>query len=308
MVTYIVRRLLQGILVLFGISFVSFGAMFLSGDPTSLMINETWTQDQIDEFRHRMGFARPWPVQYVDFLSNAVRGDFGTSLRTSEPAFTLVKERMPATLQLTVAAMLFATVGAIPLGIISAVKRNTLPDYLSMSFAILGQAIPLFWLGILMIQLFGLQLRWFPISGRGTIKHLVMPAIALGTFSLAANARLIRSSLLEAMGQAYVVTARSKGLAERVVVIRHALRNATLPILTLIGLQLGTLLGGAVITEMVFAWPGIGQLTVEAIQRRDYPLLQACVLVISVAYVTVNTLTDVLYGWLDPRIRIHGDA
>jgi ABC-type dipeptide/oligopeptide/nickel transport system permease component len=307
MVTYIVRRLLQGILVLFGISFVSFGAMFLAGDPTSLMINETWTQDQIDEFRHRMGFDRPWPVQYVDFLSNAVRGDFGTSLRTSEPAFNLVIERMPATLQLTAAAMLFATVGAIPLGIISAVKRNTLPDYLSMSFAILGQAIPLFWLGILMIQLFGLQLRWFPISGRGTIKHLVMPAIALGTFSLAANARLIRSSLLEALGQAYVVTARSKGLAERVVVVRHAFRNALIPVVIIVGLQLGSLLGGAIITETIFAWPGVGRLTVHSIYNRDFPVVQAAVTLLAAIFVVTNIGVDIICAYLDPRIRLEAD-
>jgi peptide/nickel transport system permease protein len=307
MVTYVVRRLLQGILVLFGISFVSFGAMFLAGDPTSLMINETWTQDQIDEFRHRMGFDRPWPVQYVDFLSNAVRGDFGTSLRTSEPAFNLVIERMPATLQLTAAAMLFATVGAIPLGIISAVKRNTLPDYLSMSFAILGQAIPLFWLGILMIQLFGLQLRWFPISGRGTIKHLVMPAIALGTFSLAANARLIRSSLLEALGQAYVVTARSKGLAERVVVVRHAFRNALIPVVIIVGLQLGSLLGGAIITETIFAWPGVGRLTVHSIYNRDFPVVQAAVTLLAAIFVVTNIGVDIICAYLDPRIRLEAD-
>jgi ABC-type dipeptide/oligopeptide/nickel transport system permease component len=307
MVTYIVRRLLQGILVLFGISFVSFGAMFLSGDPTSLMINETWTQDQIDEFRHRMGFDRPWPVQYVDFLNNAVRGDFGTSLRTSEPAFSLVIERMPATLQLTFASLLFSTLGAIPLGIISAVKRNSLPDYLSMSFAILGQAIPLFWLGILMIQLFGLQLRWFPISGRGTIKHLIMPAIALGTFSLAANARLIRSSLLEALGQAYVVTARSKGLAERVVVVRHAFRNALIPVVIIVGLQLGSLLGGAIITETIFAWPGVGRLTVHSIYNRDFPVVQAAVTLLAAIFVVTNIGVDIICAYLDPRIRLEAD-
>ncbi len=307
MVTYIIRRLLQGIVVLFGISFVSFGAMFLAGDPTNLMINETWTQDQIDDFRHRMGFDRPWPVQYVDFLSNAVRGDFGTSIRTTDPAFSLVIERMPATLQLTFASLLFSTLGAIPLGIISAVKRNTLPDYLSMSFAILGQAVPLFWLGILMIQLFGLQLRWLPISGRGTIKHLIMPAIALGTFSLAANARLIRSSLLEALGQAYVVTARSKGLAERVVVIRHALRNALIPVVVIVGLQLGTLLGGAIITETIFAWPGVGRLTVNSIYNRDFPVVQASVTLLASIFVVTNIGVDIICAYLDPRIRLAVD-
>jgi ABC-type dipeptide/oligopeptide/nickel transport system permease component len=307
MVTYIIRRLLQGIVVLFGISFISFGAMFLSGDPTSLMINETWTQEQIDDFRSRMGFDRPWPVQYVDFLSNAIRGDFGTSLRTTEPAFSLVLERMPATLQLTVASLLFSTLGAIPLGIISAVKRNTLPDYLSMSFAILGQAIPLFWLGILMIQVFGLQLRWFPISGRGTLKHLVMPAVALGTFSLAANARLIRSSLLEALGQAYVVTARSKGLAERVVVVRHALRNALIPVVVIVGLQLGTLLGGAIITETIFAWPGVGRLTVNSIYNRDFPVVQASVTLLASIFVVTNIGVDIVCAYLDPRIRLAAD-
>jgi len=307
MVTYVVRRLLQGILVLFGISFVSFGAMFLSGDPTALMINETWTQDQIDEFRHRMGFDRPWPVQYVDFLSNAVHGDFGTSLRTTEPAFSLVMERMPATLELTLASLLFSTLGAIPLGIISAVKRNTLPDYLSMSFAIIGQAIPLFWLGLLMIQIFGLELRWLPISGRGTIKHLIMPAVALGTFSLACNARLIRSSLLEAMGQAYIVTARAKGLAERVVVFGHALRNALIPVVVMVGLQLGSLLGGAIITETIFAWPGVGRLTVHSIYNRDFPVVQAAVTLLAAIFVVTNIAVDIACAYLDPRIRLAAD-
>lgn len=307
MVTYVVRRLLQGILVLFGISFVSFGAMFLSGDPTALMINETWTQDQIDEFRHRMGFDRPWPVQYLDFLSNAVHGDFGTSLRTTEPAFSLVMERMPATLELTLASLLFSTLGAIPLGIISAVKRNTLPDYLSMSFAIIGQAIPLFWLGLLMIQLFGLELRWLPISGRGTIKHLIMPAVALGTFSLACNARLIRSSLLEAMGQAYIVTARAKGLAERVVVFGHALRNALIPVVVMVGLQLGSLLGGAIITETIFAWPGVGRLTVHSIYNRDFPVVQAAVTLLAAIFVVTNIAVDIACAYLDPRIRLAAD-
>jgi len=307
MVTYVVRRLLQGILVLFGISFVSFGAMFLSGDPTALMINETWTQDQIDEFRHRMGFDRPWPVQYLDFLSNAVHGDFGTSLRTTEPAFSLVMERMPATLELTLASLLFSTLGAIPLGIISAVKRNTLPDYLSMSFAIIGQAIPLFWLGLLMIQIFGLELRWLPISGRGTIKHLIMPAVALGTFSLACNARLIRSSLLEAMGQAYIVTARAKGLAERVVVFGHALRNALIPVVVMVGLQLGSLLGGAIITETIFAWPGVGRLTVNSIYNRDFPVVQAAVTLLAAIFVVTNIAVDIACAYLDPRIRLAAD-
>lgn len=307
MVTYVARRLLQGILVLFGISFISFGAMFLSGDPTSLMINETWTQDQIDEFRHRMGFDRPWPVQYLDFLSKAVHGDFGTSLRTTEPAFSLVMQRMPATLELTLASMLFSTLGAAPLGIISALKRNSLPDYLSMSFAILGQAIPLFWLGLLMIQLFGLELRWLPISGRGTIKHLIMPAVALGTFSLACNARLIRSSLLEAMEQAYIVTARAKGLAERVVVIGHALRNALIPVVVMVGLQLGSLLGGAIITETIFAWPGVGRLTVNSIYNRDFPVVQASVTLLAAIFVVTNIAVDIACAYLDPRIRLAAD-
>jgi peptide/nickel transport system permease protein len=307
MVTYVIRRLLQGIVVLFGISFISFGAMFLSGDPTALMINEQWTKEQVAEFRHQMGFDRPWIVQYLDFLRKAVHGNFGTSLRTTEPAFSLVMQRMPATLELTLASMLFSTLGAIPLGIVSAVKRNTLPDYASMSFAILGQAIPLFWLGILMIQVFGLELRWFPISGRGGIEHLVMPAIALGTFSLACNARLIRSSLLEALGQPYVVTARSKGLAERVVVIRHALRNALIPVVVMVGLQLGSLLGGAIITETIFAWPGVGRLTVNSIYNRDFPVVQASVTLLASIFVVTNIVVDIACAYLDPRIRLQAD-
>jgi peptide/nickel transport system permease protein len=299
--------LLQGIVVLFGISFISFGAMFLNGDPTALMINETWTQEQIDDFRHRMGFDRPWPVQYLDFLSKAVRGDFGTSLRTTEPAFSLVLQRMPATLELTVASLVFSTLGAVPLGIISAVRRSTLPDYLSMTFAIIGQAVPVFWLGMLMIQLFGLELGWLPISGRGSIKHLIMPAVALGTFSLAVNARLIRSSLLEALEQSYVVTARSKGVSERAVVIRHALRNALIPVVVLVGLQLGTLLGGAIITETIFAWPGVGRLTVNSIYNRDFPVVQASVTLLASIFVVTNIGVDIACGFLDPRIRLTTD-
>ncbi len=307
MVTYTIRRLLQGVLVLFGISFISFGAMFLSGDPTALMINETWTKEQVEEFRHQMGFDRPWLVQYLDFLRNAVHGDFGTSLRSTEPAFALVMQRMPATVELTFASLLFSTIGAIPVGIISAVKRNTLPDYLSKSFAILGQAIPLFWLGILMIQLFSLELGWLPVSGRGSIKHLIMPAIALGTFSLACNTRLIRSSLLEVLGQPYIVTARSKGLAERAVVIRHALRNALIPVVVLLGLQLGTLLGGAIITETIFAWPGVGRLTVSSIYNRDFPVVQASVILLAAIFVVTNIAVDITCAFLDPQIRLATD-
>jgi peptide/nickel transport system permease protein len=187
------------------------------------------------------------------------------------------------------------------------VKRNTLPDYLSMSLAIVGQAIPLFWLGILMIQLFGLELRWLPISGRGSIKHLIMPAIALGTFSLACNARLIRSSLLEALGQGYVVTARSKGLAERAVVVRHALRNALIPVVVMVGLQLGSLLGGAIITETIFAWPGVGRLTVNSIYNRDFPVVQASVTLLAAIFVVTNIAVDIACAFLDPRIRLAAD-
>jgi|SRR5579859_2852374 len=304
MAAYIVRRLLQTVVVIFGVTVLSFGVVFATGDPTLLLVGQNATAEQIDQLRHQMGFDRPWPVQYLDYMSRAVRGDFGTSLRSREPAFNLVIDRMPATLALTGAALLFSLAVAFPIGIISAVRRDSIYDHLSMLGALLGQSVPAFWLGLMLILVLGVQLRWFPISGAGDLQHLVLPAITLGTYSLARNARLIRSSMLEVLGLDFVRTARAKGLPPFVVIRRHVLKNAMLPVVTIIGLDLGVLLGGAVITETIFAWPGVGRLVVSAIQGKDYPLIQAAVTLLAVFFVVLNLVVDLAYTYFDPRIRL----
>jgi peptide/nickel transport system permease protein len=303
MLRYLIRRLLQALLVVFGVSIVSFGMMFLSGDPASAMAGDNWTREQIEDFRQQMGFDRPWYVQYGDFLSSAVRGDFGTSLRQHRPVFELVKERLPATLQLTGAALLISISLSIPIGVLSATKRNSVWDRLAMVFALAGQSMPVFWVATMLILVFGVKLQWLPVAGRGGWEHLVLPAAALGLFSVARNARVIRSSMLEVLGADYVRTARAKGLRGRVVVMRHAFRNALLPIITLFGLDVGHLLSGAVITETIFAWPGIGRLTVDAVFGKDLPLVQAAVVILATTFVLVTLAVDLLYGFLDPRVR-----
>jgi peptide/nickel transport system permease protein len=301
---YIVRRLLQTVLVLMGVSALSFGTMFLSGDPAILMAGEGWTRQQLDEFRHTMGFDRPWYVQYFDFLSKAVRGDFGTSLRQKQPTFKLIMDRMPATLRLTAVAMAIALGIGLPLGVAAALKRGTMLDGMLMLVGLAGQAMPHFWLGLLLILVFGVWLRWLPVAGAATPQHVVLPAVTLGTFSAAYIARLARSSMLEVLGQDYVRTALAKGLQQRRVVLGHALRNALLPLVTVLGLQVGALLGGAIITESVFAWPGVGRLTIDAVNGKDLPLVQGCVTVLATIFVLVNLSVDLLYTYLDPRIRL----
>jgi peptide/nickel transport system permease protein len=304
MLHYVVRRLLQTVVVIFGVTLLTFGVVFATGDPTLLLVGQNATQEQIDQLRHQMGFDRPWPIQYLDYMSRAVRGDFGTSLRSREPAFNLVLERMPATLALTAAALLFSLAISIPIGVISAVRRDSIWDQLSMLAALFGQSMPAFWLGLMLILILGVRLRWFPISGAGDLQHLVLPAITLGTYSLARNARLLRSSMLEVLGLDFVRTARAKGLPNAVVVRRHVLKNALLPVVTVIALDLGVLLGGAVITETIFAWPGVGRLVVSAIQGKDYPLIQAAVTMLAIFFVLINLLVDLGYTYLDPRIRL----
>ena len=304
MLRYLVRRLLQAVLVVFGVSLVSFGMMFLSGDPASAMAGDNWTRQQIEDFRRQMGFDRPWYVQYGDFLGNAVTGDFGTSLRQHRPVFELVMERMPATLQLTGAALLLSVTLSIPIGILSATRRHSVYDRMTMLFALAGQSMPVFWVATMLILVFGVKLQWLPIAGRGGLDHLVLPAIALGLFSVARNARVVRSSMLEVLGADYVRTARAKGLRGTKVVLGHAFKNAMLPILTLFGLDVGHLLSGAVITETIFAWPGIGRLTVDAVFGKDLPLVQATVVILATTFVLVTLAVDLLYGLLDPRVRL----
>ena len=303
MKSYLLRRLWQSLLVIFGVSVVVFLILHLTGDPAALMLPPDATAEDIAKFRHDMGFDDPVAVQYVRFLKGAVRGDFGQSIRHGEPAMGLVVERLPATFELAGAGLVIALALAIPAGIVSAVRRNTSIDYISTVVALLGQAMPTFWLGIMLILVFSVRLNWLPSSGRGDVEHLILPAITLGLFTPARITRLTRSGMLEVLGQDYIRTARAKGMGEPPVVWKHALKNAAIPIVTIVGIELGTLLGGSVITETIFAWPGVGRLSVQAIFNRDYPVVQSAVFLLASTFVIVNLLVDVVYTYLDPRIR-----
>jgi ABC-type dipeptide/oligopeptide/nickel transport system permease component len=301
---YIRRRLMQSVVVVWGVSVLVFFLLRLApGDPVSLLLVESASPEQIAEAKAKWGLDKPIPVQYAVFLGRALQGDLGDSLFFQEPAIEVLMARMPATLQLSAAALLFSLSVAIPIGMLSALKRDTFWDYLGTSLAMLGQAIPPYWLGIMLILVFSVALGWFPTSGRGTLAHLVLPAITLGSVLMALVTRLVRSGMLDVLGEDYVLTARAKGLRERVVIMRHALRNILIPLVTVVGLQLGALFGGAVITESIFAWPGVGRLALQSINARDYPMVQAAVLVISIVYVFLNLAVDLLYVYLDPRIR-----
>jgi len=302
--TFLLRRLWQSLVVLLGVSFVVFLILHLTGDPALVLLSPEATADDVQRFREAMGFNDPFIVQYWRFLTGALRGDFGQSVRHGEPAFDLVVERMPATFELAGAALLLALVLSIPAGIVSAVRRNTAIDYISTVIALLGQSMPTFWLGIMLILLLSVQLQWLPSSGRGGLEHLVLPAVTLGLFTTARITRLTRSGMLEVLNQDYIRTARAKGVSGPPVVWKHALKNAAIPIVTIVGIELGTLLGGSVITETIFAWPGVGRLSVQAIYNRDYPVVQASVFLLATTFVLVNLLVDVVYTYLDPRIRL----
>lgn len=286
-----------------GVSLVVFGLVHLSGDPVLLMVSSDAPPDVVATTRHALGLDRPLLEQFADYVARVAQGDLGTSLRSSRPVAALIRERLPATVELTVAALLIAVAIAIPAGIVSAVKRGSTLDRLAMVGAVAGQAVPIFWLALLLIAFFGVYLRWLPVFGRGSLAHLVLPAVSLSTVILGRLARLVRSSMLEVLGQDYVRTARAKGVGEVRVLAGHALKNAAIPIVTLLGLQFAQLLGGAVVTETIFAWPGIGRLVVEAIFNRDFPVVQGVVLVVSLIFVAVNLLVDLAYAALDPRIR-----
>ena len=300
---YFISRLGQTLFVVF----LSLTAVFflarLGGDPVLLFLPMDIQAKDLNEFRQRLGFNDPLPVQYARFMSGALRGDFGESLRYKQDALGLVLERMPATLRLGGAALLLTFCLAIPVGVVSAMKRGSVWDYLGMGGAVLGQAIPGFWLGLMLIYLFSVRLGWLPTGGTGGPLHYVMPVLVLGAFYAARMARLTRSSVLDTLGEDYILTARAKGLAELVVVGKHTLKNAAIPIVTLAGLETGQLLGGAVITETIFAWPGVGRLTVQALLNRDFPLVLAAVFVASLTYTLINLVVDLLYGWIDPRTR-----
>jgi peptide/nickel transport system permease protein len=302
--TFLVRRLLQSLVVLFGVSFVVFAILHLTGDPALVLLPPDASIEDVRRFREAMGFNDPFLVQYGRFLTGALHGDFGQSIRHGEPAFGLVVERMPATFELAGAALLLALCLSIPAGIVSAVRRNSPLDYLATVVALFGQSLPTFWLGIMLILLFSVQFHLLPSSGRGTLSHLVLPAVTLGLFTTARITRLTRSGMLEVLDQDYIRTARAKGVGDPPVVWKHALKNAAIPIVTIVGIELGTLLGGSVITETIFAWPGVGRLSVQAIANRDYPVVQAAVFLLASTFVLVNLLVDVVYTYLDPRIRL----
>ena len=304
MKVYLGRRLAQSLLVLLGVSFVVFFILYLTGDPALVLLPPDATAEDVRRFREAMGFNDPFIVQYGRFLAGALRGDFGQSIRHGEPAFGLVVERLPATFELATAALLIALVIAIPAGIVSAVRRNTIVDYVATVVALLGQSMPTFWLGIMLILLFSVQFNVLPSSGRGGLSHLILPAITLGLFTTARITRLTRSGMLEVLNQDYIRTARAKGVASSPIVWKHAFKNAAVPIVTIVGIELGTLLGGSVITETIFAWPGVGRLSVQAIYNRDYPVVQAAVFLLATTFVLVNLFVDVLYTYLDPRIRL----
>jgi len=282
---------------------VVFGLVHLSGDPVLLMVSSDSPPDVVATTRHALGFDRPLHQQFGDYVGRVARGDLGISLRSNRPVGALIRERLPATVERTVAGLLIAAAVAIPAGIVSAVKRGSAIDRVAMVGAVAGQAVPIFWLALLLITLFGVHLRWLPVFGRGSLAHLVLPAVSLSTVILGRLARLVRSAMLEVLGQDYVRTARAKGVGELRVLAGHALKNAAIPIVTLLGLQFAQLLGGAVVTETIFAWPGIGRLVVEAIFNRDFPVVQGVVLVVSLIFVAVNLLVDLAYAALDPRIR-----
>ena len=307
MITYLAARLSSALMVVLGVACLVFLLIHLvPGDPVEVMLGEAARPGDRAALREALGLDEPLLTQLLVYLESLLRLDLGDSLYSRRPIIDILAERLPATVVLALAALLVAVAIALPMGVLAALRQNTWWDFCAMGVAMVGVSIPNFVMGPVLVLLFSFTLGWFPVSGMERPASIVLPAITLGTALAAILSRMVRAALLEVLSEDYVRTARAKGLSELRVITHHALRNALLPILTLLGLQLGTLLGGAVITEMVFAWPGIGQLTVEAIQRRDYPLLQACVLVISVAYVTVNTLTDLLYAWLDPRIRLQG--
>jgi peptide/nickel transport system permease protein len=302
--TLLFRRLLQSLVVLLGVSFVVFAILHLTGDPALVLLPPDASADDVRRFREAMGFNDPFFVQYGRFLTGAFHGDFGQSIRHGEPAFGLVLDRMPATFELAGAALVLALCLAIPAGIVSAVRRNTVLDYVATVVALFGQSLPTFWLGIMLILLFSVQFHLLPSSGRGTLQHLVLPAVTLGLFTTARITRLTRSGMLEVLNQDYIRTARAKGMGDPPVVWKHALKNAAIPIVTIVGIELGTLLGGSVITETIFAWPGVGRLSVQAIANRDYPVVQAAVFLLASTFVLVNLVVDVLYTYLDPRIRL----
>lgn len=304
MVRFIVRRLILTIPVLLGVATLVFALLHLvPGDPAQVMLGESAAASDVDELRTRLGLDRPLPAQYLQFIRGVVQGDFGTSFRYGTPVFQEIAQRLPNTLQLALAAMSVAIVIAIPLGVLGALYRGQAIDQAAMTVSLVGISMPNFWLGPLLAIVFAVGLGWLPVSGIGDWRHLVLPAVTLGAALAAILARMTRASLIEELRELYVLAARARGLSQTRAVLRHALRNSLIPVVTILGLQFGAVLTGTIITETIFAWPGVGRLLIQAINFRDYPLIQGCILFIASTYVMVNLLVDLAYGWLDPRIR-----
>lgn len=303
---YLLKRLILLIPVLWGVATLVFAVTnIIPGDPVDLMLGETARPAQREVLRKALGLHRPLAVQYRDYLTGLLHGNMGTSLHKKRPVAELLAERIPASAELTVAALAIALIIALPLGILAARKAGSGTDLAAGGLAVLGASMPVFWLGPLLIIFFSIHLGWLPVSGRSSPLSLILPAFTLGMALSAILMRMTRSSLLEVLPQDYLATARAKGLSEGRVLWLHALRNACLPLITILSLQLGALLSGAIITETVFAWPGVGRLTIQAIAARDYPLVQGCVLFIAFVYVAGNLLADIAYAWLDPRVRLN---
>jgi|SRR5436190_14547709 len=301
---YLVRRLWQSALTLVGVSVLVFVILrVIPGDPAKMLLPEGAPQTAVEELNRQLGLREPLPVQYWIFLRSIFRGDFGESFQYRAPAHDIVLERLPATIQLTLAAMVLTIIVGVSIGVVASVRRGSAYDYAGTVLAVLGQSLPNFWLGIMLILLFGVTLRWLPTSGFHGWQHLILPSVTLAAFPTALVARLTRSSMLEILSLDFIRTGRAKGLAERAVILRHALQNATIPVLTVLGLQIGTLLGGAVITESVFAWPGMGKLVVDAVYFRDFPVVQTILIFSATTFVAINLFVDVLYTVIDPRIR-----
>ena len=304
MVAYILRRIAMLVPVLFGVSLVSFSLLHLvPGDPAEVLGGQEATKADVERIRAEFGLDRPLPVQYLHFIANAARGDFGISIQTRHNVRELLLYRLSFTLQLSLVSVLVASALGLLAGIVSSTRQYSAFDTTSMLAALFGISMPIFWLGLLLILVFSVKLHWLPSGGTGGLRHLLLPAIALGSASAAVIARMTRASMLEVTRQDYVRTARATGYSERTVIFRHALKNAMIPVLTVFGLEFGTMLGGAVLTETVFSLPGIGRLLVEGIFARDYPVVQGAMMLVATTFVLVNLLTDVAYAFVDPRIR-----
>jgi len=303
MTRYIINRFLQTIPTLIGVSIITFAMLRLTGDPARTVLGDMASREAVEEYREEHGLNDPLIQQYLRFMGDILRGDFGVSLRYNEPVFDLFLERLPPTLELGLAAMTLAIVIGVPVGLLSAIRWNTRWDVIIRALVLFGQAIPGFYLGLLLIIIFSVNLRLLPTGGRGGLKHLIMPSVALSTFLVALIVRFTRSAVLDVLRQDYIRTARAKGLNEKVVIYRHALKNALIPLITVIGLQIAILFSGAVVTETIFSWPGVGRFAVQAIYARDFPIVQVVILFMAFVIVFINLIVDIAYAYLDPRIR-----